>query len=365
MTSTRVADFRIEDWLPPGITAEDVIVAAAGLAALLLALAVLSAFTGDSPFERRLAHIAQGKEDLRRKALAAAPRKKRASPVGAMRTLVTRLNLLRSQQAEQARAMLIHAGIRSQDAMIKYLFGQITLPFLFGALVLLNGYVLHVVPIPEQFTILAATGAVVAGFYAPRTYLKNMATRRAQRLELALPDGLDLLVICAEAGLTLDAALNRVSRELAATWPELAEELTITAAELTFLPDRNQAFENLNNRTDLDSIRGVVNTLQQTLKFGTPLARSLRVLAAEFRQQRMTKAETKAARLPAMLTVPMIVFILPTLFIVMLGPAALGVIDVFSGKAPESSTSVATATDTGADGKPIAVAPKDSAKALR
>ena len=142
-----------------------------------------------------------------------------------------------------------------------------------------------------------------------------------------LPDGLDLMVICAEAGLSLDATLGRVSRELGNTWPELAEELGITAAELTFLPERRTAFENLNTRTDSDGIRGVVNTLTQTAKFGTPLAQSLRVLAAEMREARMTRAEEKAARLPAMLTVPMIIFILPTLFIVLLGPAAINIMD--------------------------------------
>jgi hypothetical protein len=131
-----------------------------------------------------------------------------------------------------------------------------------------------------------------------------------------------------------------VSRELEPTWPEISEEFGITAAELTFLPERRQAFENLNGRTNLGSIRGVVNTLLQTAKFGTPLAQSLRVLGAEYREARITRAEEKAARLPAMLTVPMILFILPTLFIVLLGPAALNIVDTFSGKKQSQSTTV-------------------------
>ena len=147
-------------------------------------------------------------------------------------------------------------------------------------------------------------------------------------------------MICAEAGLSLDASLTRVSRELEPTWPEISEEFGITAAELTFLPERRQAFENLNGRTNLGSIRGVVNTLLQTAKFGTPLAQSLRVLAAEYREARITRAEEKAARLPAMLTVPMILFILPTLFIVLLGPAALNIVDTFSGKKQSQTTTV-------------------------
>src|SRR5215469_10544608 len=140
-----------------------------------------------------------------------------------------------------------------------------------------------------QFASLPSMAAVLLGFYAPRIYLRNTADKRAKQLQLGLPDGLDLMVICAEAGLSLDATLVRVSRELGNTWPELAEEFGITAAELTFLPERRMAFDNLNARTDSDGIRGVVNTLQQTAKFGTPLAQSLRVLATEMRNARMTR----------------------------------------------------------------------------
>jgi tight adherence protein C len=247
-----------------------------------------------------------------------------------MREAVTRLNLLRSQRAAEARRMLARAGIRSQDAMVKFLFAQISLPFLFGTLILMDTHALRLMPLPPQFGFLPAMAAVVFGFYAPRIYLRNASDKRAKQLQLALPDGLDLMVICAEAGLSLDATLIRVSRELGNTWPELAEEFAITAAELTFLPERRMAFENLNGRTDSDGIRGVVNTLQQTAKFGTPLAQSLRVLAAEMRTARMTRAEEKAARLPALLTIPMMIFILPTLFIVLLGPAAINVMDTFS-----------------------------------
>jgi tight adherence protein C len=179
-----------------------------------------------------------------------------------MREAVTRLNLLRSQRAAEARWMLARAGIRSQDATVRYLFAQISLPFLFGALTLIDIHVLRLVRVPPQYGFMAAGAAVVLGFYAPRIYLRNAADKRAKQLLLALPDGLDLMVICAEAGLSLDATLVRVSRELGNTWPELAEELAITAAELTFLPERRMAFENLNLRTDSDGIRGVVNTLQ-------------------------------------------------------------------------------------------------------
>ncbi|HEV2303557.1 MAG TPA: type II secretion system F family protein [Stellaceae bacterium] len=347
MTSTRVQDFHIADWLPPGVHLSDLIAGLAGLAALLTAMAVWHALRGQGAFERRFSHIVERKEDLRRAALAAPRRRQHGSSVGLMRQAVTRLNLLRSQHAEQARTMLTRAGIRSQDAVVGYLFAQVTLPILFGFAVALNGYALHVVPVPPRFQMIATMIAIIAGFYTPKTYLRNAATKRAKALQLALPDGLDLMVICAEAGLSLDATLVRVSRELAGTWPALAEELGITAAELTFLPDRRVALDNLNVRTNCESIRSVVNTLLQTAKFGTPLAHSLRVLAAEFRTQRMTRAEEKAARLPALLTVPMIVFILPTLFIVLLGPAVLGIIDVMSGKSRQTPTSVIASREGG------------------
>ncbi|MEL6963722.1 MAG: type II secretion system F family protein, partial [Pseudomonadota bacterium] len=155
----------------------------------------------------------------------------------------------------------------------------------------------------------------------------NNTTKRQQRLAKSLPDGLDLLVICAESGLSLDAGLERVSREISNASPELAEELQLTSVELGFLPERRQALLNLNRRTNLSAIRGVVNTLVQTEKYGTPLSQSLRVLANEFRDQRLLRAEEKAARLPATLTVPMIVFILPVLFIVLVGPAIISVMD--------------------------------------
>ena len=327
MRSTRLQDFQIEDWLPWGMGIDDAIVLLATLAVLATILALWQVMRPNTSFERRLEQVVEGKERLRQNLLATRRGRPRLTPAGLMRQAVTRLNLLRSRHASEARGKLARAGFRSQDAMVAYLFAQVSLPFLFGIAVLADTHVLHLLPLPPEFAFVPAMAAVLFGFYAPKLYLRNAADKRAKQLQRALPDGLDLMVICAEAGLSLDATLGRVSRELGNTWPELAEELGITAAELTFLPERRTAFENLNTRTDSDGIRGVVNTLTQTAKFGTPLAQSLRVLAAEMREARMTRAEEKAARLPAMLTVPMIIFILPTLFIVLLGPAAINIMD--------------------------------------
>jgi tight adherence protein C len=326
MSGTRLEDFRI--WLPFGFALDDAIVVVATLAVLAVFAAMWQVLRPSTSFERRVDQIVQGKERLRQNLLATRRARPRLTPVGLMRQAVTRLNLLRSRHAAEARGMLARAGFRSQDAMVAYLFAQISLPFLFGIAMMADTNLLRLMPLPAQLNFAPALVAVLLGFYGPKIYLRNAAQKRAKQLQKALPDGLDLMVICAEAGLSLDATLARVSRELGNTWPELAEELGITAAKLTFLPERRMAFENLTARTDSDGIRGVVNTLQQTAKFGTPLAQSLRVLAAEMRQARMTRAEEKAARLPAMLTVPMIIFILPTLFIVLLGPAAINVMDL-------------------------------------
>jgi tight adherence protein C len=170
-------------------------------------------------------------------------------------------------------------------------------------------------------------GSLILAYKAPDLYLKNRIQKRSHAIRKGLPDALDLLVICAEAGLTVDAAFNRVARELGKAYPELGDEFALTSIELGFLTDRRQAFENLANRIDLDSIRGVVTTMIQTEKYGTPLASALRVLSAEFRNERMMRAEEKAARLPAIMTVPLILFILPVLFIVILGPASCRISD--------------------------------------
>ena len=341
MSASPLANARIEDWLPFGLGLNDAIAITAGLAVVTTFFAVWQALRANTSFERRLTQIVDRKEVMRQSALATRRQRQRVTPAGMMRELVTRLNLLRSKHATDARLLIARAGLRNRDAMVRYLFARVSMPLVFAFAVLGDSYTLKLIPVPPNFTLLAAAGAAVFGFFAPGIYLRNLINKRSKRIQMGLPDALDLMIICAEAGLSLDATLMRVARELEAACPDLAEELGITAAELTFLPDRRQAFENLNNRTDMSSIRGVVNTLTQTAKFGTPLANSLRVLATEYRDARMFKAEEKAARLPALMTVPMILFILPTLFIILMGPAALGIVDTFNGRgggAPREAT---------------------------
>jgi tight adherence protein C len=326
-----VDKFDFDRYLPYGVSVADVIALLAALAVLAAVFAVWNALRASSPFERRFADISHRKESLRQSALAPRRQREKLTPAGLMHEAVKRLNLLRSKHATEARTLLMQAGLRSRDAMVRYLFARLCLPLVCALAEMADAYTIHLLPVPPNYRFIGALGAAFIGYMAPTTIIRNITARRVGHMQKGLPDALDLMVICAEAGLSLDATLNRVSRELEASWPELAEEFGITAAELTFLPDRRQAFDNLNLRTNMASVRGVVNTLLQTAKFGTPLANSLRVLAAEFRDARMIKAEEKAARLPALLTVPLILFILPTLFIVLLGPAVLGIIDTFSG----------------------------------
>jgi tight adherence protein C len=321
----------LAQFIPDGWTIDDLIVVSAALSVAISAIAVWQALVVRDDLTPRLKALAERRTALKADMLAGTPRTRRKPSETMMHSVVSKLNLLRSQEAEKARLALARAGIRSKDAVVTYLFCKVVLPFVLGAVAMVTIEWLQLIQISEPYRMPAALGAVILGFFAPGIYVKNAADKRRAAMQKGLPDALDLMVICSEAGLSLDAALTRVSREMGPSCPELADELGLAAVELGFLPERRQALENLNQRTDMPAIRGVVNTLQQTEKYGTPLAQSLRVLAAEFRNERLMKAEEKAARLPAILTVPMIIFILPPLFIVLIGPAILRTIDALKG----------------------------------
>jgi tight adherence protein C len=302
-----------------------------GIAVFVTLVAIGQAFVPHDPMAARLRSHQRRRERLRAELL----RGKRPTgsrlpraPMGLLRQGLDRLKLLRGEDARRSSELLARAGWRSRDALTLFMAVRVGLPLAAAAAAFL---VLLAKPtMPLGFRMLWICAAAVAGAYAPIIGLRQIISRRQDHLRKQLPDVLDLLVICAEAGLSLDAALTRVARELGPSAPHLADEFGLTAVELGFLPDRRQALLNLAKRTDLASIRSVVNTLVQTERYGTPLAHALRVLAAEFRDERMMKAEEKAARLPATLTVPMIVFILPTLFIVLMGPAIIQVLPVIA-----------------------------------
>jgi tight adherence protein C len=319
------------NYLPEGVTPEDVVTLLAGISAFLTVFAVWFGLLVPQQNTRRVRELAQRREQLRSGVIGPTRRKNRQGSTSFMRRVVTSLNLQRSQRAEMITGKLAQAGWRSNDALVRYLFFKATLPLVFGTLAVIVLYGLNLYTMAAPLKMLATAGAVLFGFMGPDILIKNAIQKRQKALRRGLPDALDLMVICAEAGLSLDAMLKRVSEEFAQSCPELAEELQLTSLEVGFLPDRRQALQNFINRTNLPGIRGVVNALIQSDKYGTPLATSLRVLSHEFREERMLKAEEKAARLPAMLTVPMILFILPPLFIVLIGPAILRVGDALGG----------------------------------
>jgi len=302
-----------------------------GIGVFVTLIALGRAFVPHDPMVDRLKSHQQRRQHLLKEILNnnnnPAEQKAKAS-VNFLRPYLERLKLTRGDEARKTVDKLAQAGWRSRDLLILYQGARLILPFVAGAAALFIVTVLGA-KLSTVGSVLVAGLGVVAGGYAPVVFLKNSIAHRYQKLRRQLPDGLDLLVICAEAGLSLDSALTRVARELSVSAPELADELGLTAIELGFLPNRRNALMNLVRRADLGPIRAVVNTLIQTERYGTPLAHSLRVLAAEFRDERMMKAEEKAARLPAIMTVPMIVFILPALFVVLIGPAIIQVLDTF------------------------------------
>jgi tight adherence protein C len=249
----------------------------------------------------------------------------RQSPRMYMKRAVDNFNLTKWVGQEAARVKLQQAGYRGQSPYITYLFFRMTMPvvMLLGSLFYI--FVVINLDYPPMVKIVICIGCAYFGMYSPNLYLKNKIARRQLSIKRAFPDALDLLLICVESGMSIEAAFRKVSEEVGSQSVPLAEEFTLTTAELSYLPDRRQAYENLAQRTGLEGVKAVCLALQQAERYGTPLANTLRVLAQENRDMRMSEAEKKAAGLPPKLTVPMIVFFLPVLFVVILGPAAIRV----------------------------------------
>jgi len=314
-----------------GFNGDDLVGAGVAAASVMALLAVWNGLVVGDPVGARLQSLSNVRAGL--KAGARAPRKNRTrgdfrqSSVSLMRSAVIKFNLIRGRQVERTAAKLARAGWRSTDAVTTYLFAKAFVPVcLVGVAFLLLGLKSQVSAMSGWSYLIMAVAAV-AGIFGTDLVVKNFGDKRIKKLTLALPDALDLLVICTEAGLSLDTAIKRVGQEMATASLEMSDELLLTAIELNFLPDRQRALQNLVKRTDMPKLRALVNSLVQSERFGTPLANALRVLSSEFREERMMKAEEKAAKLPAIMTVPMILFILPSLFLIIGGPVAIQVID--------------------------------------
>jgi tight adherence protein C len=309
----------------------------AGVAAAAVMFAIYAAITVKDPMAKRVKALNARRDELKSGIITQKSRKRqslvqRTETTDKMKDTLKGMKVLQESQVKIIQQKLAQAGIRNKELAVVVIFLRMILPLVLGFLAVVMIYWVDMFPAWGSLKrFMAFAALVVAGYKGPELFLKNKANKRTHAIRKGLPDALDLLVICAEAGLTVDAAFNRVAKELGRAYPELGDEFALTAIELSFLTERRQAFENLAYRVDLDSVRGVVTTMIQTERYGTPLASALRVLSAEFRNERMMRAEEKAARLPAIMTVPLILFILPVLFVVILGPAACSIADAFSG----------------------------------
>lgn len=311
----------------------------AAVAAVAVMLAIYAAITVRDPMQKRVKALNERREQLK-SGIVTGTARKRASIVrknettDRLNSMLSSLKVLQDSQVKSIQQKLAQGGIRKKEWAVAVVFARMVLPIVLGGTAAFLIYGINYFPEWGTFKrFMGFAAALGLGYKGPDLYINNLVSKRTTAIRKGLPDALDLLVICAEAGLTVDAAFNRVARELGRAYPELGDEFALTAIEMSFLTERRQAFENFAYRVDLDSVKGVVTTMIQTERYGTPLASALRVLSAEFRNERMMRAEEKAARLPAIMTIPLILFILPVLFVVILGPAACSISDAFSGGA--------------------------------
>jgi tight adherence protein C len=298
---------------------------AAGATVITLAMPLMVSDT----LPKRMKAVALEREKIRqreRERLAQGDKQAlRQSPKMYMKTIVDNFNLTKWVGQEEARAKLVQAGYRGQAPYVTYLFFRMTMPVVMLLAALFYIFIVLDLDYPPLMKIGMSIGAAYLGMQSPNLFLKNKIQRRQQSIKRAFPDALDLLLICVESGISVEAAFRKVSEEIGSQSVALAEEFTLTTAELSYLPDRRQAYENLGQRTGVEGVKAVCLALQQSERYGTPLGATMRIMAQENRDMRMSEAEKKAASLPPKLTVPMIVFFLPVLFVVILGPAAIKV----------------------------------------
>ncbi len=292
-------------------------------------LAAVSYFLPKGKMSDRLKGVTSHRQDLAARQLSSLQQQRSMRPksrpaMDLLATVIDRLQLKEKFDPKQLRAHLSRGGFRSSSAPTMYISATLGMPFVLVTL----AYFYSRLAFPgldaiRFIAVLAAAGGI--GYYAPRLYVDNAASKRQKILTRSFPDALDLLVICVEAGLSLESALNRVTEEMAVSAPMIAEEIGLLAAELAFLGDRRQAYENFSDRTGLEAAKSLSTTLIQSERYGTSVSVGLRVLSQESRDTRLSAAEKKAAALPAKLTVPMILFFLPVLFIVIAGPAGINI----------------------------------------
>jgi tight adherence protein C len=302
----------------------------AAIAAFATALTVLMPVLNRDRLDARMQVMATERDKMRAARLADLAKKDgqgklRSAPKGFMQEVVDRLNLRSMFDSEEVRAKLKMAGMRGQAPLVTYMFFRVAMPIIVVVAALTYLFALSNYPYPAVVKLGLAIGAGYIGFYMPNFFIQNLVQRRQTSIKDAFPDSLDMLLICVQSGMSVEAALQKVSGEIGNQSLELAEELSLTTAELSYLQDRRQAFENLGRRTGIAGIKAVATALIQAERYGTAVGQALRVMARENRDMRMAEAEKKAAALPPKLTVPMIIFFLPVLFVVILGPAIIQV----------------------------------------
>jgi tight adherence protein C len=321
------------DLLIDAINVKTVAMVSAAIAAIATVLTFTMPMLVADSLGKRMKAVAIEREKLRqreRERMAQAQQKVNLRPSAkqSIQAIVDRFNLKKWVGQEEARLKLVQAGYRGQAPYITYLFFRMVTPAVSALVTAIYLFVIIDLQQPAMVKLGICIAAAYIGMHAPLMFLKNRIARRQLSIKRAFPDTLDLLLICVESGMSIEAAFKKVSDEVGSQSVALAEELTLTNAELSYLPDRRQAYENLAKRTNLDGVKSVCMALQQAERYGTPLANMLRVMAQENRDMRMSEAEKKAAGLPPKLTVPMILFFLPVLFIVILGPAAIKVMAI-------------------------------------
>ncbi|WP_161640003.1 type II secretion system F family protein [uncultured Brevundimonas sp.] len=305
-----------------------------GVLVFATVITLMSSMTGGVALDKRMKAVAERRDDLKRRSranMAGGQGALRHTDDGFKKRIVDRLNLSKLLEDPKVAGQMVQAGYRGPRPLTTFYFFRFASPFIFMVVAAFYLFILKVVDWPTMNKVTATMAAAVAGFYAPNLYLKNRIDKRRASIMQAFPDALDLLLICVEAGMSIEAAIAKVSQEMGPSSIDLAEELSLLSAELSYLPDRRMAYENLGKRTNHPGVKSVATAMTQAETYGTPLATALRVMAKENRELRMSAAEKKAAALPAKLTVPMILFFLPVLFVVILGPAILNVMDMMKG----------------------------------
>ncbi|MFT4253579.1 MAG: type II secretion system F family protein, partial [Caulobacter sp.] len=285
-----------------------------------------------------LKSVANRREELRRRSRAALANKGagggglRHADEGLYKTIVDRLQLSKLLEDPKVVDKLAQAGFRGPKPVSTFYFFRFVMPFAFALLAAVYIFGVNGFGLQTMQKLALCVGALTIGYYAPNLYIQNIAQKRRESIVGAFPDALDLLLICVESGMSIEAAIQKVGNEVGASSMELAEELSLLTAELSYLPDRRLAYEGLARRTNHPGIKSVATAMIQAERYGTPLGAALRVMAKENRELRLSAAEKKAASLPPKLTVPMIVFFLPVLFIVILGPAIIKISDLMAKK---------------------------------